>query len=333
MRARLALALLAFSLSLGSAPARADQEPAALGGAPAPMATHWITLGTMGGPIPSAERSQPANLLLRGPAAFLVDCGDGAVERLTGAHVRLEQVRGVVLSHLHFDHTAGLAAVLGLRFQTNVTQPLTIYGPPGTKALVAGLLAAMEPAVEAGYGLPGARTILPGDSVSVVELSDGATFRLGDIAVTARQNTHYSFQPGSAADARFKSLAFRFEAPGRTIVYTGDTGPSPAVEELAKGADLLVSEMIDVARTLANVQANTPNASADALTGIEEHLARHHLTPEQVGHLAQRAGVRALVVTHVVAPRASAGDRLGYLGRISRIYPGPTVIANDLDQF
>ncbi|AIT82238.1 beta-lactamase (plasmid) [Novosphingobium pentaromativorans US6-1] len=263
----------------------------------------------------------------------MVDCGDGTVEQLAHTKIRLQQVRAIVLSHLHFDHTAGIAAVLGLRFQTNIADKLTIYGPPGTKALIDGLIASMAPAIEAGYGLPDAQVASPSDTVEVVELTDRSQFRLGDIAATARQNTHYSFDPGSEADKHFKSLAFRFDAPGRSIVYTGDTGPSPAVEQLAAGADLLVSEMIDVDRTLDNVRRNTPNAAGDALSGIAEHLSRHHLTPEQVGELARKAGVKSVVVTHMVAPMASAGDRLEYIARIGSVYHGPAAIAADLDTF
>jgi len=66
---------------------------------------------------------------------------------------------------------------------------------------------------------------------------------------------------------------------------------------------------------------------------MTRHLSSHHLTPEQVGELAARAGVRSLVVTQIVAPQASGGDLLGYLALISAIYRGPAVIAADLDEF
>lgn len=298
-----------------------------------PSAMRWSTLGTMGGPIASADRSQPANVLVFGSDAYLVDCGDGAVEQLAKANIRLPQVRGVVLSHLHFDHTAGLAAVLGLRFQTSVTDKLLVYGPPGTKQLVAGLLASMKPAVEAGYGLPGEPSADPARSVEVVELNDGATFQLGGIRVSSARNSHYSFVPGSEAERRFQSFAFRFEGAGRTIVYTGDTGPSPAVERLARNADLLVSEMIDVPRTVANVERNTPRMPKAALAGLTDHLTRHHLTPEQVGELAARANVKAVAVTHIVAPAASAEELQGYVARIRAVFRGPAVIAADLETF
>ncbi|MBF7015314.1 MBL fold metallo-hydrolase (plasmid) [Novosphingobium resinovorum] len=319
------LMLAASQTSVAAQPVSGEKSPG--------TGLRWITLGTMGGPIASSERSQPANLLLLGDDAYLVDCGDGAIEQLAKAGLRLPQVRAVVLSHLHFDHTAGLAAVLGLRFQTNVTQRLAIYGPPGTKRFVDGLLASMRPAVEAGYGMPGEPSFDPASTVEVTELDDRSTFALGRVVARAVRNTHYSFAPGSAAERRFQSFAFRFDAPGRSIVYTGDTGPSPAVESLARDADLLISEMIDVPGTIANVRRNTPDMSEAAMSGLREHLTRHHLTSEQVGQLAARAHVKAVVVTHVVAPSASAGDLLGYVEQIGVPFAGGVVVAADLDTF
>ena len=108
--------------------------------ASAKVSSHWITLGTQGGPIPLKSRSQPANVLLTGDGAYVVDAGDGVSEQLARANVSLRQVKAVVLSHLHFDHTAGLFGIISLRWQTSITSPLKIYGPPGTQQLVDGIL-------------------------------------------------------------------------------------------------------------------------------------------------------------------------------------------------
>lgn len=320
-----------LSLALLAGPFRASAE-----GPSAPADANpdrFITLGTMGGPIPDARRSQPANAIVSGPDVYLVDVGDGAAEQLAKARLGVPQIKAILLSHLHFDHTGGLAAVLGLRYQTKVPGKVAIYGPPGTRALVEGVVRSMEPAAAAGYGIPGEPAARPRDIVEVVELTDRSAFALGPLQVSARQNTHYSFPPGSAHDKAFKSLAFRFDTPGRSIVYTGDTGPSEAVEELAKGADLLISEMIDVDRTVAAVRRNTPNMTAKAREGLMQHLSTHHLTPEQVGALASNAGVKSVIVTHFVAPTATATDLLGYEERIGTLFKGPVVIANDLDSF
>ncbi len=299
----------------------------------APPADAFITLGTMGGPVPSPDRSQPANALLHAGQVYLVDAGDGTVQQLSRAGIMLPRVRAVFVSHLHVDHTGGLSAVLGLRNQTNVREPLTVYGPAGTRELVAGMVASMQPAARAGYGIPGKPWIPPADTVTVIELADGERIALNGMTVTAAQNTHYDFAPGSVEDRNYKSLSFRFDLPGRSIVYTGDTGPSAAVEKIAKGADLLVSEMIDMAGTMANVARNSPNMPPEAKRDLEQHLSTHHLTPEAVGQLAGRAGVKALVITHFAAGTPDPARTKGYVTQIAKSYSGPVTLANDLDRF
>jgi len=293
----------------------------------------FITLGTMGGPITSPDRSQPANVLLHGAKAYLIDAGDGAAQQLGKAGISLANLRAIFLSHLHFDHTGGVAAVLGLRYQTNGPGVLTVYGPPGTKALIDGIVASMQPASEAGYGLPGEPRVDPKDTVTVIEMVDGSKQSLDGFSVTAAQNSHYSFALGSSEDQRFKSLAFRFDLKDRAIVYTGDTGPSAAVERLAQGADLLVSEMIDVQATVAKIRRSRPDLPEAALQGIVKHITDHHLTPVQVGELASRAKVKRLVVTHLAPGTTSRADADRYIKDIGQHFKGPAVIANDLERF
>jgi ribonuclease BN (tRNA processing enzyme) len=298
-----------------------------------PSSTHWVMLGTQGGPMPSAQRSQPANILLTPNGAYLIDAGDGAVEQLAKAGIPLAQVKAVVFSHLHFDHTAGLFGLLGLRYQTSIFAPLTIYGPPGTRQLVDGILAAMEPTAHSGYGMPGSAYHAPAEGIEVIEIRDSASFALGSTKVTARKNTHYSFVPGSADDEAYESLSLRFDAPDRSIVYTGDTGPSPAVAELARGADLLVSEMIDIDGTLADIRRASPNMPAAAMALLETHLRTHHLTPEELGDLASAAEVKAVVITHLSAPDLTGARELDYLARLRSRFAGPAIVGRDLEEF
>lgn len=328
------LKLLASAVALAAAPAN-SQEQAAVPVEEATVADAgtWITLGTRGGPITVPTRSQPANLLMFNGKKYLVDVGDGTAGQLSKANMQTAMLDGVFISHLHFDHTGGLAAILGLRFQTNAAQVFTVYGPPGTQELVDGILDSMTPGATANYGVAGAPPKDHRVRIEVVELRDGATMELDGMKLSVRSNTHYSFEPGSDLAERFQALSYRFDMPGRSIVYTGDTGPSKAVEELAKDVDLLVVEMMDVPLIVAAVVRNNPKLPAIAAKNMETHLTDHHLLPKDVGEMASRAGVKAVVVTHFAGAERNSPKFFEYLSTIAEYYDGPVVIASDMDAY
>lgn len=331
IRKSLALALLS-SLAAGCTAASA-QAPVAAAPAAAPR-TEWVTLGTIGGPMPNGARGEPANLLVHDGRFDLIDVGDGAATAFVRAGGNFRQLRSVWISHIHFDHIGGLFGVLGLRLQTRTQDPLTIYGPPGTQAIVDGLIAAMRPSARSGFGVPGEIPIDPGASVRVVELDNGSTVQLGDIKVTAAGNTHYSFPAGSDEERQFRSLSFRFDMPDTSIVYTGDTGPSDAVIRLAKGADMLVTELIDIDSTIANIRRRARDLSSDDVANMETHLRTHHITTADIGAMARDAGVKEVVITHIAGGGSSeptAADR--YIREVKALYSGPVRVASDLQRF
>lgn len=298
--------------------------------------TRWITLGTLGGPLPSATRGQPANALVRGDDAYLIDAGDGTAQQLAKAGIGLQPVRAVFLSHLHVDHTAGLGAIISLRWMTSGTGTLTIYGPKGTQELVDGLMAAMEPARAIGFGFTGAPPI-SSQQVRTVELADGEKISLGTMTVTVAENTHYTFEatnePASDQAAPSHSLSYRFDTPDRSITYTGDTGPSEAVEQLARGSDMLVSEMIDFGGTMEIIRANNPNIPESVLAVLSKHLRDHHLTPQQAGEMAERAGVRQLVLTHLIGGKLMNEKTAEYRIAAAETFGGDIHVAEDLGEF
>jgi len=290
----------------------------------------FITLGTAGGPEGQVNRSQPANALQVGDDLYLVDAGDGAAGQLTKAGFRLPQVRGLFISHNHFDHTGGVLAILGLRMQLNAYDSLTIYGPPGTKTFIDGVLAGMEPAREAAYGMPGQSWSA---NVEVKELIGESIVELDGLTVTVAENTHFKIPENSGAAEKATSLSFRFDMENRSVVYTGDTGPSEAVEKLARNADLLVSEMMDIPAVLENIRKVNPNMPKRQLDGIEWHFRAHHLLPGQVGELAANAGVDQVIVTHMVPSIRSDEMAERYRAAIAGFFDGEVVFANDLDRF
>lgn len=298
--------------------------PAAAAGAP----TSFVTLGTGSGPSPQKARAQPANLLRSGNEAILIDCGDGATQQLGKAGVPLARVHTVFLSHLHFDHIGGLFALISRRYQLLIPTPLTIYGPRGTKATVRAMVAAMTPALASWSSIRSKANGGPDANIKVVELRDGWTGRVGAIGVTAVTNTHFATM--SEGPTKQETYAFRFDAPDRSIVYTGDTGPSEAVVKLANGADVLFSEIMDPEVTVAELRASRLDVPPQVFSAVEAHHRLEHLSPDEVGKLAERAHVKALVLTHNALP-ADQLDRAKSV--IGRSYKGRMTFAADLQSF
>ncbi|WP_189338313.1 MBL fold metallo-hydrolase [Sphingobium sp. SCG-1] len=172
----------------------------------------FVTLGTASGPIPRPARAQPANLLISGDQMILVDVGDGAAQQVGKAGVPFEKIQSVFISHLHFDHTGGLFALLSRRFQVLAPAPITIYGPPGTKATVDALVQAMLPATEAAANIRERSRVSPAETVQVVELSDGWSGRIGNIAITVAGESAGCFPSG--AGGRIPTLSCPTPLPG-----------------------------------------------------------------------------------------------------------------------
>src|SRR6516165_4480027 len=128
----------------------------------------------------------------------------------------------------------------------------------------------------------------------------GLVYQDANVKVTAVENTHFHFPQGSPPYGKYRSFSYRFETPGRVVVFTGDTGPSDAVTELAKGADVLVTEVglpNDVVKLVKRNGIGQVKAPAEQ-EGFIRHMEEEHVTPEAVGKMAAKAGVKTVVMTH-----------------------------------
>ena len=291
-----------------------------------------ITLGTAGGPRPRVDRAQSANLVVVNGKPYLVDVGENVVRRLTQAGVNILGVDQVFITHGHSDHTLGLPALLATQWEFQRRKPIEIIGPPGTSKLVADALIFLSSnsAIRFAEGFPS-----PIDNiVKVSDAMPGIVFQDENVTVHAVENTHFHFPEGSPAFGRFKSYSYRFSTSDRSIVFTGDTGPSPEVTALAKGADLLVSEVMPVEQLVelykknGTWQAKSPEEQA----GWLRHQMEEHLSPEAVGQLAVDAGVKKVVLTHLVPIESEQGYK-DVAERVARIFHGPVLIAKDLAKY
>jgi ribonuclease BN (tRNA processing enzyme) len=286
--------------------------------------TRLVTLGTQGGPLPSVTRAQPSSALLVRDRIYLVDAGNGVVRQLVAAGLDHRRVGNVFITHNHDDHNADWGTLLGLQWSTGRRGDTHVYGPPGTESMLQGYIQYFAPnarirmADSPGYPVP--QKAWHAHDIA----APGLVFRDDLVTVTAVENCHYA--PGR--EGQDKSYAYRFQTPDQVVVFGGDTGRCPQLVEFARGADLLVHEVIDLPLIEQAMRRELPPQIAE---GLLRHMREEHTTAEDVGRLAAAAQVKKVVLTHVI-PGRDEPDAV-YLDAVKKHFGGPAVVARDLMAF
>ncbi|MFL6301927.1 MAG: MBL fold metallo-hydrolase [Xanthobacteraceae bacterium] len=322
------LSLAAGSLSLLIAHGAAAQS----GQKPSDSSVKLITLGTRGGPLPTKDRAQSSNLLVVNGSLYLIDAGDGVTRRIVQSGNDFRKVGQIFITHPHSDHTAGLATLLVSQWEYQRAEPTDIYGG-GVEALVKGALTYLTPNAEIRWA-EGKRRPMEA-TFHGHDISEGMIYKDANIIVRAAENTHFKFQPGTPPYGKYKSFAYRVEASPRSFVFTGDTGPSEAVAALAKGADVLVTEVtsiedvIEVFKRTGAWQAKTEEEQK----GWIRHMEEEHVSPKDVGEMAAKAGVKTIIMTHLGPSVRPQDDYQRFADEAKKYFSGQIVIARDLMEF
>jgi ribonuclease BN (tRNA processing enzyme) len=291
-----------------------------------------LTLGTAAGPSLRPDRAQSSNLLTVNGTHYVVDAGDGVARRLAKAGIDVREIGMIFITHHHDDHTAGLGTLMSLAWDRQRTKPIHVYGPPRTEELVKAAVQYFTISAEIRIA-DGGRTVPIAQVFFGHDVGIGVIYQDANIKVTAVENSHFAFHEGPVS-GKHKSYSYRFETADRVIVFTGDTGPSDAVTELAKGADLLVTETSsceDRKQAMINDgrwQAMTPAEQA----GIMRQATQGHMTLDVIGKMAARANVKTVVLSHLTQ-RVGTDDYTPWAEEVKKHFSGQVLVAKDLMEF
>ena len=230
-----------------------------------------VTVIGCAGSFPGPDSPASCYLIEHDDAAIVLDLGNGSLGALQ-RHIDPPRIDAVLLTHLHVDHCIDLTSFYVFRnyHPGGALPPIPVFGPAGTAQRMA-----------AAYGLeddPGMT-----DVFDFAPIGDGhggpVQFEIGPFRVTTTPVVH-----------PVEAYAIRVDAGGHAVVYSGDTAPTPALIDLAHGADIALFE----ASYLDSRYAHSSYADAVHDDGV-------HLTARQAGEHAAAAGVGELVLTHLVA--------------------------------
>jgi len=276
--------------------------------------TRLVLLGTGGGPRVTAKgRGKPAHLLVIAGVPYVIDCGEGVALALVRAGVALDTLRYVFITHHHSDHNLDYGNLVYDGWAAGLRTPVDAYGPPPLAAITDAYWQLNRFDIEtriADEGRIDLRKLVTAHEFA----APGQVMENRDVKVTAARVRH----PPIA-----QAYAYRFDCPDRSIVFSGDTTVSPELAALAKGADVLVSEAMHLGG-LENLLKKVPNAAT-----LREHLLASHITTEQLGRLAAEAGVKTLVLSHLVpGDDPSITDAMWQEG-VRRNFRGLIVVGHD----
>jgi len=284
----------------------------------APAATspksRLILLGTGGGPRPRANSFASSQVIVAGGAAYVVDCGDGVATQLVRAGIPLTDLRAVFITHHHSDHNADYGNLLLLAWESGLRNRVQTWGPPPlqqmTRLFMQMNAVDIRARVEDEGRVPFEPLVQPHDLTR-----PGRFMKDANVSVACARVEHPPLEI---------ALAYRFDCHDRSIVISGDTKPSEALIELARGADILVHEALYVPG-VERLATRVPNADR-----LKKSILNHHTSAEDAGRIAAAAGVKTLVLSHFVPADDPSITPQMWSDAARKHFNGDVIVGHDL---
>lgn len=277
-------------------------------------------------PFPHASRAKSCTAVFAGGRFWVVDTGNGSWNRLALWRVPGERIAGILLTHFHSDHIGALGEYDLQTWVAGRPGPLRVFGPPGVEYVVAGFEQAYT--LDTGYRIAhhGAELLDPEKGrmqARRVEMPRGRrtapVVEEDGLRITALRVDHAPVEP---------AYGYRFEYRGRSVVVSGDTTEKAGLEETARGADVLVHEA-QADDIVEQIERVARRVGRDRIARIMADIRSYHTTPVAAAKVANAAGVKLLVLTHLTPPPAMALVERVFTRGVSEVRPDGWVLGRD----
>lgn len=285
-----------------------------------------VLLCGTGSPEVSAAKAQACTLVSAGGRMFLFDVGDGAVRSLEQSNVPVGRLERVFITHFHSDHFNDLGTLINAGWIWGRKTPLEIEGPVGMQVVLAGI--AQSYALDESYRsanmphLAERREVAFGKPLEVVFADGERTMRVYDrngVTIDATLVAHDPVKP---------ALGYILKYRGKKIFISGDTEVSPLNMDAMRDADLAVHESYAahmVRRAIPQMKKLGMNFEAEVAT----RTIRYHADNIALAKQAEAAGVKHLLLTHLIPYPDSFLARRMYVEGMANHYSGKLTVGQD----
>ena len=274
-----------------------------------------VLLGTAGGPTLHAQRLGIATLVEAGSERLLFDAGRAVTTGMAKLAIDPTGVSKVFLTHLHSDHTISLPELWLFSWAQGRTEPLQVWGPEGTRAMIMHLQEAFAFDVRVRRDVD-EKLPARGVEIAATEIREGVVYDANGVRVTAFLVDHGPVKP---------AFGYRVDYRGRSVVLSGDTRPTANLLKFASGADLLIHELGRWKQDPLLIGApdeRLPNSRQTR--GQAQTIAAHHTDGVEAGRLFQATKPKLAVFSHF------NGDPERILSLVRQNYAGPVEVGEDL---
>jgi ribonuclease BN (tRNA processing enzyme) len=273
-----------------------------------------VFLGTKGGPRVGIGASNPANAVIVNGTPYVIDCGMGVSRQLVNAGIPIPSVKYVFISHHHSDHNLEYGNLLYNAWAAGLSTPVHTFGPAGLVRMTSTYWELNRFDIDTRIedeGRPDIRKLVIAKDIT----DSGVVLKTDDVTVTAFRTPHPPITD---------NFAYKFETPDGTIVFSSDTSYNPALAEFAKGADVLVHEVL-YEPAVDRLVLKTKNGAT-----LKKHLMESHTTTDDVGRIAAAAGVKVLVLSHFVPGDDPLVTDDNWTEGVKKHFTGKIIVAKDL---
>jgi ribonuclease BN (tRNA processing enzyme) len=314
--------LAGLAAALASVPAAAQTSPSAAATARAALkdtkGTKLVLLGTAAGPVPGRPRKMTSHVMLSNGTAYVLDCGLGVTDRFAETGIPFSALKSIFITHHHADHNIEYGPLLIVGWIQGMPLDVCAYGPPPLKQMTDDFLRAYKTTVD--FWAEDLK-MKPLTAVAAHEVAAaGPVMQDDNVKVTAAIVQHPPVKP---------ALAYRFDFKDRSIVFSGDTAPVPVMAQLAKGADVLVHETMYVPALEKYIREQIAKGRPVKFEPFMAHMHADHTPAEDVGRIAQEAGVKTLVLSHLTPAIDSISDDT-WRAPAAKFFKGEIIVAKDL---